>query len=415
MNAHVRNALLGIVVVGIVLAIYYLESQKVPLSSTASAANDTIDLNSIVATTTVGADSAMDSDQAATSSAQASSSAAAIAHSAPVRTPDFAQLEARYPAAKELVSPDGYINTPDGAPITIKSLIGHKVVLLDFWTYSCINCQRTIPYLNAWYAKYKDLGLEIIGVQAPEFDFEKVPSNVQAAVTKFGIKYPVVLDNEMQTWNAYGNEYWPEEYMIDINGLVVDRNIGEGNYDKTEHLIQKLLQERSDAMGLGLTIPTDLVNVNGATIEANSPETYFGAARNEYLANATQGTPGAQTIQDPDASSIEPNQLYLGGTWNFDSEYATNQSTDAHIFYNYDAQHVYFVASGSNGQNISITVMRDGKPLTTDRGADVDANGNATIGASRLYDLIDQSSMQSHTLEIIVHNPGLQAYTFTFG
>lgn len=393
MKPYLRNSLLLAAVAGIVLAICYLESRKVPLPSSASAQNDTIDLDSI----------------------GAASTSAASNSSAPVRTPDFAQLAAQYPAAKELVSPDGYINTPDDAAITIKSLIGRKVVLLDFWTYSCVNCQRTIPYLNAWYAKYKDLGLEIIGVQAPEFNFEKIESNVQAAVTKFGIKYPVVLDNEMQTWNAYGNQYWPEEYMIDINGLVVDRNIGEGNYDKTEHLIQKLLQERSDAMGLGLSIPTDLVNVNGAAIEANSPETYFGSGRNEYLANGTQNAQGVQTIPDPAAASMEPSQLYLGGTWDFDSEYAANQSSDAHIFYNYDAQHVYFVASGSNGRTISITVLRDGKPLTTDRGADVDADGNAAIGASRLYDLIDQPSMQSHTLEIIVHNPGLQAYTFTFG
>jgi len=395
MNPHVRNGILFVVVIGVVLSIYYLESQKVSLPATASAANDTIDLSSIVATST-------DS----TSSSQA----------ALPRTADFAQLAAQYPAAKEIVSSNGFINTPNNAPITIKSLIGKKVVLLDFWTYSCINCQRVIPYLNAWYAKYKDLGLEIIGMQSPEFNFEKVLSNVQAAVTKFGIHYPVVLDNEMATWNAYGNQYWPEEYLIDINGLVVDRNIGEGNYDKTEHTIQKLLQERSDALGLGLKIPTDLVSVTGANIEANSPETYFGAARNEYLANGTQSAQGTQTLTDPAVGSIEPNQLYLGGTWNFADEYATNQSADAHIFYTYDAQHVYFVASSDDaGKNISITVMRDGVPLTTDRGADVDAQGNATINQSRLYDIINQSSMQSHTLEIIVHNPGLQAYTFTFG
>lgn len=411
MNAHIRNVLLFIVVVGIILAIYYLESQKVSLPSSASAANDTIDLNSLVDTST-------DTSSTTDTSIHASSTTG-MKHATPPRTPDFAQLAAQYPVAKELVSPDGYINT-QGQPITIKSLIGKKVVLLDFWTYSCINCQRTIPYLNAWYAKYKDLGLEIIGIQSPEFQFEKNIDNVQAAVTKFGMKYPVVLDNEMQTWNAYGNEYWPEEYMIDINGLVVDRNIGEGNYDKTEHTIQKLLQERSLALGLNLTIPSDLVDVTAKPIEANSPETYFGSARNEYLANGTQNASGLQTLADPVTASIEPNQLYLGGSWNFQDQFATNQSADAHIFYQYDAQHVYFVASADQnlpaGQaGVSITVLRDGVPLTTDRGTDVDVNGNATINQSRLYDLIDQPSMSSHTLEIIVHNPGLQAYTFTFG
>ena len=393
MSPAVRNTLLFFVVVAVVLSIAYLESQKVSLpNSTASAAS------------------------------------IALSTSTP-HTADFAVLSKEYPAAKELVSPDGYINTPrtdstnspqassgHAGPITIGSLVGSKVLLLDFWTYSCINCQRVIPYLNAWYAKYKDLGLEIIGVQSPEFNFEKVIGNVQTAVTKFGIRYPVVLDNEMGTWNAYGNEYWPEEYMIDINGLVVDRNIGEGNYGTTEHMIQKLLQERSDVLGLNLKIPIDLVGVNPIAIQANSPETYFGSARNEHLANGMQFVQGVQTLSDPPTASIKPNQLYLAGRWNFADQYATNQLSDAHIFYTYDAQHVYFVAASAEAnKNISITVLRDGKPLTTDRGADVDATGNATINQSRLYDLIDQTSMSAHTLEIIVHNPGLQAYTFTFG
>ena len=385
MTPAVRNTLLFFVVVAVVVSIYYLESQKVSIaSSSANAASVTI------ATTTP-------------------------------HTVDYATRAIQYPAAKELVSIDGYINTgtnTDGTakPITIQSLVGSKVVLLDFWTYSCINCQRTIPYLNAWYAKYRDLGLEIIGVQSPEFNFEKVLGNVQAAVTKFGMQYPIVLDNEMGTWNAYGNEYWPEEYMIDINGLVVDRNIGEGNYAQSEHTIQKLLQERSDVLGLHLTIPTDTVNVTGAVIAANSPETYFGASRNEYLANGTQSALGTQTLSITDDGNVRLNALYLGGTWNFQSEYAQTADSSETIVYNYDAQHVYFVAASTDAaKNISITVLRDGKPLTTDRGADVDANGNATINQSRLYDLIDQSSMQSHTLEIIVHNPGLEAYTFTFG
>lgn len=386
MNKTTRYITLFFVVVIVVVAISYLESQKVSLPSSASSQNDSINLN-------------------ATSTS---------ATSTPLHTSNFAQLEAQYSAAKELVSIDGYINTPNDQPITIQSLVGKKVILLDFWTYSCINCQRTIPYLNAWYAKYKDAGLEIIGVEAPEFDFEKVLSNVQAAVTKFGIQYPVVLDNELGTWNAYGNEYWPEDYLIDINGLVVDRNIGEGNYAQTETEIQQLLQQRAVLLGEPTsTVPTGLVNLS-YTVNTNSPETYFGAARNEYLANGTQSQQGVQNLTAPNLSDVQFNQLYLGGSWNFEDQYAQNTSANATIFYNYDAQHVYFVASG-NGSDISITVLRDGKPLTTDRGADVDANGNATINQSRLYDLIDQSSAQEHTLEIIVHNPGLQAYTFTFG
>ena len=328
-----------------------------------------------------------------------------------VRTPDYATLAAQYSMAHELVHPDGYINT-GGQPITISSMVGNKVVLIDFWTYSCINCQRTIPYLNAWYQKYKDFGLQIIGVHSPEFNFEKVLSNVQAAVTKFGIQYPVVLDSELATWDAYSNMYWPEHYLMDINGLIVDRQIGEGGYADTETEIQKLLQQRSDALGLNLKIPTGTVDITQA-INANSPETYFGSNRNEYLSNGTQGTSGVQTLSITDNGNVQLNTLYMGGTWDFEGEYAQNQSKDATIVYNYDAQHVYFVAAASS--TVLITVLRDGKPLTTDRGADVDANGNATIQQARLYDLIDQSSMQGHTLEIIVHNPGLQAFTFTFG
>ncbi len=386
MSRTTKNILLFLIVVAVVVGIWYLESQKVTLPFSGSTAP--IDLAALSATSTNGT---------ATTS---------LPH-----TPDFAQLQKQYSAAKELVSPDGYINT-GGKPITIASLIGKKVVLLDFWTYSCINCQRVTPYLNAWYAKYKDLGLEIIGVHAPEFKFETDINNVQAAVTKFGIKYPVVLDSNHFTWDAYGNEYWPEHYLIDINGLVVDRHIGEGDYDTTEHTIQKLLRERAQALGLNITIPTDTVNIS-ETIAANSPETYFGSDRNEYLANGTQGQTGVQTLTRPSDSDIQTNQLNLVGTWNFSGEYATNQSKDARIIYKYDSQHVYLVASSQAG--VSITILRDGVPLTTDRGADVDAQGNVTIKQARLYDLVDQSSMQEHTLEIIIHNPGLDAYTFTFG
>lgn len=384
MNRSAKNIVLLVVVVLIVLAIWYLESQKVSSPSDAAPQNDAIDLN-------------------ATSTS---------ATSTPLHTSDFAQLEQEYPAAKELVSPDGYINT-GGQPITIASLIGKKVILLDFWTYSCINCQRVIPYLNAWYAKYKDAGLEIIGIHTPEFNFEKNIDNVQAAVQKFGIEYPVVLDSEDQTWNAYGNQYWPEEYLIDINGLIVDRNIGEGNYAATEEKIQQLLQQRAELLGEpASTVPTGLVDLNYA-IDADSPETYFGAERNQFLSNGTQSQTGPQTLVAPSMNAVQPNELYLGGQWDFEDQYAQNTAADAVIEYHYDAQHVYFVAAAPKG--VTITVMRDGKPLTSDQGSDVDAQGRATIQEARLYDLIDQPSMQEHTLEIIIHNPGLQAYTFTFG
>ena len=146
--------------------------------------------------------------------------------------------EARYDKAKEISSPDGFINT---APITISELIGEKVILIDFWTYSCINCQRTLPYLNAWYEKYKDSGLAIVGIHTPEFGFEKEYDNVLAAAKKFGVTYPVVLDNDYATWRAYSNRYWPRKYLIDIDGYIVYDHSGEGAYDQTERKIQELL------------------------------------------------------------------------------------------------------------------------------------------------------------------------------
>ena len=394
MNTVTRNALLIIVVALIVASIVFLESQKVRMLGPVAGASDAIDLNALVATSTSVAGSGQ------------------VATTTPPRTPDFAERLKQYPVAKELVSPDAYINTPNGEPITIKSLIGKKVILLDFWTYSCINCERTIPYLNAWYAKYKDAGFEIVGVHSPEFAFEKKLENVQAAVKRFGIQYPVILDSGMQTWNAYQNQYWPEHYLIDINGFVVDRHIGEGGYKETEEQIQKLLTERKLAIGSTVPISTGIVDIT-QVIQSNSPETYFGSWRNEYLANGVQRRPGVQTLARPADGSIERNQLYLAGAWDLKDQYATNQTADARIIYKYNSKSVYFVASAAS--SVQITVLRDGVPVGAQRGEDVDVSGNAIIKEARLYKLISEKEMSTHTLEIIIKNPGLDAYTFTFG
>lgn len=386
LNKTYRNVGLIIMMGIIVGSTVYLEAKKVRTNNSADVANATIDLSTIGAgTSTTGG--------------------------TPPRTPDFASREMQYPAAKELVKPDGYINT-DNLPITIKSLIGKKVILVDFWTYSCINCQRTIPYLNAWYSKYKDAGLEIIGVHSPEFQFEKNIINVQSAVNRFGIQYPVVMDSQMQTWNAYENQYWPEEYLIDINGLVVERHIGEGGYGDTEAKIQQLLTERKLATKDTVTISTGTVSIV-QTISTNSPETYFGMNRNEYLANGVPHQLGLQTLSRPVDASIEPNQLYLSGGWNFKDEYAENQTSDAHIVYKYQSKNVYFVASSVTGA--SITVLRDGVVVGSQKGEDVDSEGHVMIREARLYKLIQESTPGEHTLEIIIKNPGLDAYTFTFG
>lgn len=321
-----------------------------------------------------------------------------------------------YQQSPELAGIDGYINT-GGQPITIGQFKGQKVVLIDFWTYSCINCQREIPYLEMWQQKYASQGLEIIGVSTPEFAFEHVLSNVQTAVNNLRITYPVVLDNEYGTWNAFGNEYWPNVYLVDIDGYVVYTHSGEGDYDTTELAIQKALAERDTRLGIPVPnfgspqAPSGAVEVDAS--ELGSPETYFGSNRNEYLGNGTEGQAGVQTLTLP--TSPNANTLYLGGAWDFEPEYASNNAAGAKIEFTYQAKNVYFVAAATNGP-VKIHITRDGgQPLGAAAGADVDANGDATISADRLYQLIGDSGYSVHTLEIEVESPGLQAYTFTFG
>src|SRR3989344_3381805 len=192
--------------------------------------------------------------------------------------------------APELTGIDGYINT-NGRPITLGELKGKKVVLIDIWTYSCINCQRTLPYLKMWYDKYRDQGLEIIGVHTPEFAFEHVLSNVQRAVMNFGLRYPIILDNEYKTWNAFGNQFWPRKYLIDIDGFIVYDHAGEGAYEEAEAAIQAALRERARRLGTTLEAGTDVPLAEAPDIDfsrVQSPEVYFGSDRNEYLGNGTK-------------------------------------------------------------------------------------------------------------------------------
>ena len=318
-----------------------------------------------------------------------------------------------YSKEPEITNPSGFINT-DGQAIKLSDFVGKKVVLVDFWTYSCINCLRTLPYLNAWYQKYADQGLEIVSIHTPEFSFEKVQSNVENAVKSLGINYPVVLDNDYGTWDAFGNEYWPREYLINLDGFIVHDHAGEGDYDITEQAIQKALAERASILGTGpvssgTVAPTNAVSINPNQV--NSPETYFGSNRNEYLANGTQNTIGLQTLSIPD--NISMNSLYLSGTWNFNPEYAETSDTSAKIIYKYDSKNLYFVASSALGAKIKILV--DGKPVTVERGADIDSDSTALIKDNRLYKIIEGTDYGEHTLEIDVLNGTLDAYTFTFG
>lgn len=343
----------------------------------------------------------------ATSSADATQKPTVASQKSPSAT--LALKAIKYQKVPEIANPSGYVNT-GGEPITIGQFKGKKVVLVDFWTYSCINCQRTLPYMKAWDEKYRDLGLEIIGIHTPEFAFEKVQENVETAVKGFGLKYPSVLDNDYGTWNAFGNSYWPRKYLIDIDGYIVYDHAGEGNYDETERAIQKALAERAEVLGTGEKIPTDIANPKAQTSAAGSPETYFGSARNEYFANGTPFLSGTQSLVPP--VSIDINRLYLGGMWNFSREYA-EAGVGATIVYRYSAKGVYLVAASEAGATISVKI--DGKAIPQAMaGADV-LDGTATIGGNRLYKIVEDSAPAVHTLEIKVEKGVLDAYTFTFG
>ncbi|MEK7185321.1 MAG: redoxin family protein [Patescibacteria group bacterium] len=335
-----------------------------------------------------------------------------------------AEKAKKYKLAKEITTPDGFINTGgDGKPVTIGEYIGKKVVLVDFWTYSCINCQRTQPFLNAWWSKYEKDGLVIIGIHTPEFEFEKDFQNVKNAVTEEKIGYPVVLDNDFSTWYAYENRFWPRKYLIDIDGYIVYDHIGEGAYAETEKKIQELLAERmavlniknvSDVIGSGTVSPIDATTQTFAV----TSEIYFGAARNEALGNGQKNETGLQTLTAPEKSvNLFPNLFYLSGKWNFTNQYAESRSDEAHISLKYKAKNVFFVASADDATQIKIT--RDGVPLSASfAGDDVRIENEesiVTVKNSKLYKLIEDSSAGEHVLEITIPEGNLKAFTFTFG
>ena len=255
--------------------------------------------------------------------------------------------------------------------------------------------------------------MEIISIHTPEFGFEKVQANVQKAVDGFGIKYPVVLDNNYGTFNAFSSHYWPNKYLIDIDGFVTYNHAGEGEYDVMEAQIQKALAEKNTVLGQNMKVSDGVVaplGVVSVSDDLGSPETYFGSGRNVYLSNGLQGTIGTQTLITPD--NINLNSLYLGGVWNFSPEFA-EANTGSTITYKYKAKNVYFVASSLNGTKVRITI--DGKPIGSMAGKDVSSDGALTIKDNRLYSLVSGGDYREHVMTIETLNPGLDAYTFTFG
>jgi thiol-disulfide isomerase/thioredoxin len=324
--------------------------------------------------------------------------------------------KSQFKLAPELTNVTGYINSE---PITLADLRG-KVVLVDFWTYSCINCVRTIPYLNAWYEKYADDGLVIIGVHTPEFEFEKDYNNVKAAVEKLGIKYPVVQDNEKSIWDAYENRYWPRKYLIDNEGYVRYDHIGEGAYAETEKVIQSLLMERPEYIGANITTAIDQSITNPESSQSVSfnrigtPELYFGYKYARTPLGNSEGYKPDQVVKYTisNDTNIMPNMIYLDGEWKNDGDHMELQSNAGRIVLSYSAKAVNIVAGG-NGE---LHVFEDNSPLdNSSRGMDVSEDGKVKIDGQRLYNLVAHKDYGNHQITIEATGRGFQIYTFTFG
>jgi thiol-disulfide isomerase/thioredoxin len=306
-----------------------------------------------------------------------------------------------------------WLNSP---PLTAEGLKG-KVVLVDFWTYSCINCLRAIPYVRAWSEKYKDQGLVVIGVHAPEFAFEKDIANVKKAIGDLGIGYPVAVDNDYAIWRAFNNEYWPAHYFIDAQGKIRHHHFGEGEYDQSEHIIQQLLAEAGKKDVAGDVVNVKAIGIQAAadTEEVQSPETYIGYLRAENFLPANGIVNDAP--HDYMAEKTSLNQWGLTGNWTVGGEQAVLNSKDGGIHYTFHARDLHLVLGpGSDGKPVRFQVTVDGKAPGESHGTDTDADGNGTITGQRLYQLVrQQGTVSDHVFEIKFLDPGVSAYAFTFG
>jgi thiol-disulfide isomerase/thioredoxin len=306
-----------------------------------------------------------------------------------------------------------WLNSP---PLNREQLKGN-VVLVDFWTYSCINCLRTIPYIRAWAERYKASGLIVIGVHTPEFAFEKDPDNVRRAVKELGIAYPVALDNNYKIWEAFDNNYWPADYLVDATGRVRHHQFGEGGYEESERQIQELLRERNG------TIPANgLVTVTATGAEAQSandvksPETYVGYDRAENFVSAGGfGQDVTRVYTAPKDPKL--NQWGFFGHWTDRADIAILDSAPGGIIFRFHARDLHLVLGpAADGKPVRFRVRIDGQAPGMDHGSDIDAQGNGTITEHRLYQLIRQKdAIQDRTFEIEFLDPGAQAFAFTFG
>jgi cytochrome c biogenesis protein CcdA/thiol-disulfide isomerase/thioredoxin len=307
--------------------------------------------------------------------------------------------------APEFHETQDWFNTPEQKPLSLSSLRG-RVVLIDFWTYTCINCIRTLPYLKAWDATYRHDGLTVVGVETPEFAFEHDASNVSNAIKQFGLKYPVVQDNKMGTWNAYGNEYWPADYLIDAKGQVRYAAFGEGDYDKTETAIRALLAEKGSQIG-GKSHPADVV----VPSEQATPETYLGTARADGWIDEPRN--GTHDYGVAPSGSLSLNDFAFSGTWNIASQPATAVAS-AGVDVEFEAKNVYLVLSSAGETPRPVQVLLDGKPISA-RAAGADVHGGVvTVRGQRLYTLVSLPRDERHRLSLRFA-PGVSGYAFTFG
>lgn len=303
-----------------------------------------------------------------------------------------------------------WINSP---PLTAEALRG-KVVVVDFWTYSCINCVRTFPHVRGWAERYRDDGLVVVGVHTPEFAFEKSEANVRDAVRRFGLTYPVVMDNDFAIWRAFSNRYWPAHYFIDARGHIRHVHFGEGAYDQSEAVIRQLLREAGRDPG------ADMAAVSGEGAEAaaggevGSPETYLGHARARGFVSPEGPLPDqARTYSIP---ALALNQWGLFGAWTLRAEHADSAVAGGRLAYRFRARDLHLVMGATAGRPVRFRVTIDGRAPGTEAGADIDAGGAGTIDGQRLYQLLRRSDgAGEHLFEIEFLDPGVQVFAFTFG
>jgi thiol-disulfide isomerase/thioredoxin len=307
-----------------------------------------------------------------------------------------------------------WLNSP---PLTAAGLRG-KVVLVDFWTYTCINWLRTLPYVRAWAEKYKDYGLVLIGVHTPEFDFEHDLDNVRRAVKGLRVDYPVAIDNDYAVWTAFDNHYWPALYFVDAQGQIRHHQFGEGQYEQSEMIIQQLLNE-AGISGIG----PDLVSVDARGVEAaadwdslRSPENYLGYERTENFASPDGAVLDTRHVYAAPAR-LRLNHWALAGDWTVQPQAIVLNQADGRIAYRFHARDLHLVMGrAARGTPVRFRVRIDGQPPGAARGTDVDDQGNGTVTEPRLYQLVRQPGpISERTFEITFLDPGVQACAFTFG